>query len=378
MPRIFYRGGMPTQIADPSVEADSTPTTLTERLFTAAVGALDVAAVYLGDRLGLYRALADGGAATATELGERARVDARYAREWLEQQAVTGILEVDGTDADGERRYSLPERHRAALVDPESLDGIAPLMRMIAAAVGRLPELVEAYRSGAGIGWERYGADMREGQAAFNRPAFTHLLGGEWLPSIPDIDARLRATPPATLVDGGCGEGWSTIALAKAYPQARVIGVDLDAPSIDAARIHAAEAGVGDQVEFRAADAATIEERADVALIIEAVHDMSDPVAVLSAVRRNLAPGASLIVVDERVAETFTAPGDDIERFMYGWSITTCLPDGRSRSPSAATGTVMRPATLGRYAAEAGFGSVDVLPIENDFFRFYRLRSFER
>ena len=101
---------------------------------------------------------------------------------------------------------------------------------------------------------------------------------------------------------------------------------------------------------------------------------MSNPVPVLRAVRESLADGGSLIVVDERVAETFAAPGDDLERFMYGWSITTCLPDGRSREPSVATGTVMRPDTLRRYATEAGFGSVEILPIENDFFRFYRLR----
>jgi hypothetical protein len=100
---------------------------------------------------------------------------------------------------------------------------------------------------------------------------------------------------------------------------------------------------------------------------------MSDPVSVLSAIRRSLAPDGSLLVVDERVAETFTAPGDDVERFMYGWSITTCLPDGRSRVPSAATGTVMRPHTLRRYAEGAGFSSLEIQPVENDFFRFYRL-----
>ena len=102
---------------------------------------------------------------------------------------------------------------------------------------------------------------------------------------------------------------------------------------------------------------------------------MANPVPVLRAIRESLANGGSLIVVDERVAERFTAPGDDLERFMYGWSITTCLPDGRSRMPSVATGTVMRPDTLRAYASEAGFGSVEVLPVENDFFRFYRLRS---
>jgi SAM-dependent methyltransferase len=246
---------------------------------------------------------------------------------------------------------------------------------MVAAAFGRLPALVDAYRTGAGIGWEAYGADMREGQATFNRPAFTHLLGGEWLPAIADLDALLRSTAPARMLDVGCGEGWSTIAMARAYPNAQFVGVDLDAPSIEAARRHATEAGVSDRVEFRHADAAGLDGTFGAAIIIEAIHDMANPVPVLRAVRESLAAGASLIVVDERVAESFTAPGDEIERFMYGWSITTCLPDGRSREPSVATGTVMRPAILEGYAREAGFDGIEILPVENDFFRFYRLRA---
>jgi ubiquinone/menaquinone biosynthesis C-methylase UbiE len=345
-------------------------TALPDRLFVAALGALDLAGVYLGDRLGYYRSLAADGPATAEQLAERTRTDARYAREWLEQQAVGDILEV--TD-DG--RFRLPDAHVGALVDPVSLDHIAPLARTIAAAIGRLPELVDAYRTGDGIGWERYGADMREGQAAFNRPAVTHLLGNEWLPAIGDLHERLSSTAPSRIADIGCGEGWSSLALATAYPSAQIVGIDLDAPSIAAARDRAVDAGLDDRVEFRHADAASLDGEAfDAALVVEALHDMANPVPVLASIRRSLRPAGSLIVVDERVAEQFTAPGDDIERFMYGWSITTCLPDGRSHQPSVATGTVMRPETVRRYADEAGFASVEVLPIENDFFRFYRLR----
>jgi SAM-dependent methyltransferase len=245
---------------------------------------------------------------------------------------------------------------------------------MVTAAMGRLPMLVDAYRAGHGIGWESYGVDMREGQAQFNRPAFTHLLPNEWLPAVDDVHGRLHADPPARVADIGCGEGWSTMALARAYPRAEFVGIDLDAPSIDAARGHAAASGLDGRLEFRHGDAAALDGRFDAAIIIEAVHDMANPVPVLSAVRGTLTDDGSLIVVDERVAETFSAPGDDVERFMYGWSITTCLPDGRSREPSVATGTVMRPDTLRAYAADAGFASVEVLPIENDFFRFYQLR----
>jgi SAM-dependent methyltransferase len=343
---------------------------LTERLFSSAVASFDIAGVYLGDRLGWYRSLADDGAATPDELAARTGTDARYAREWLEQQAVGGIVDVDA-----DHRFSLSDDHAAVLVHPESIFLMAPLARMLVAAFGRLPALAAAYRSGAGIGWDAYGADMREGQASFNRPAFTHLLGSEWLPAVSDVDARLRAEPPARIADVGCGEGWSTIAIARAYPRARVVGVDLDAPSVEAARRNAREAGVDAMVEFRHGDAAMLDDGPyDAALIIEAVHDMANPVPVLAAVREALVEGGSLIVVDERVAEAFVAPGDDLERFMYGWSITTCLPDGRSRSPSVATGTVMRPSTLRRYARDAGFDDIEILPIEHDFFRFYRLR----
>ncbi len=351
----------------------ATPTAtaqLSERLFSAAIGAFDLAGVYLGDRLGYYRSLAADGPATADELARRTGTDARYAREWLEQQAVGAILEVADDD-----RFRLPDAHVGVLADELSLDHVAPLARMVAAAIGRLPELVDAYRTGEGIGWERYGADMREGQAAFNRPVVTHLLGSEWLPAIADLHERLLSDVPARIADIGCGEGWSTLALARAYPSAHVVGVDLDAASVEAARARAREAGLAERVDFRHADAASLDgELFDAALIIEAVHDMANPVPVLASVRRALRPEGSLVVVDERVAEEFTAPGDDVERFMYGWSITTCLPDGRSRRPSVATGTVMRPDTLRRYAAEAGFASVEILPIENDFFRFYRLR----
>jgi SAM-dependent methyltransferase len=340
---------------------------LTERLFSAAVASFDLAGVYLGHRLGWYASLDDDGPATPDELAARTATDARYAREWLEQQAVGGILAVDGD------RFSMPDGHAAVLVDALDLNHMAPLARMVAAAFGRLPDLAEAYRTGAGIGWESYGVDMREGQAAFNRPAVTHLLGDEWLPGVPDVHDRLQAGG-ALVADIGCGEGWSTVALAKAYPAARFVGVDLDAPSLEAARRHAADADVEQRVEFRDGDAAALDGPFDAAIIIEAVHDMANPVPVLAAVRSALTEDGSLIVVDERVAETFTAPGDDIERFMYGWSITTCLPDGRSRQPSRATGTVMRPGTLRGYAAESGFGSVEILPIENDFFRFYQLR----
>jgi 2-polyprenyl-3-methyl-5-hydroxy-6-metoxy-1,4-benzoquinol methylase len=169
--------------------------------------------------------------------------------------------------------------------------------------------------------------------------------------------------------------GWSAIGIARAYPQARVDGFDVDEPSVEQARRNAEEAGVADRVRFTTVDAAAAGEDGgyDVVAAFECVHDLADPVAVLAAMRRMVRAGGTVLVVDEKVAERFTAPGDAVERLMYGYSLTCCLPDGLSTRPSAGTGTVMRPATLERYAREAGFTGADVLPVEHDFFRFYRL-----
>ena len=186
-------------------------------------------------------------------------------------------------------------------------------------------------------------------------------------------------TPPARVADVGCGAGWSSIALARAYPQARVDGFDLDAPSIELARRHAAAAGVADRVAFHARDAAdpALAGAYDLVLAFETIHDMARPVEALRTMGRLAGAGGAVIVMDERVGEAFTAPGDPTERLFYGSSILFCLPtglaDGTPERPSAGTGTVMRPATFRRYALEAGFGGVEILPIEHDFFRFYRL-----
>jgi SAM-dependent methyltransferase len=339
---------------------------LVERLFNATLAAFDLYAVYVGDRLGLYRALASGGPLTPAGLASAAGIDERYAREWLEQQAVTGILSV----ADG--RFSLPAGHDEALIDEASLAYAAPFARFAAAVARPLPQLVEVFRTGAGIPYADYGEDLCGAQASFTRPLFEQLLGSEWLPSIADVDERLLASPAARVADLACGAGVSSIAIARAYPRVRVDGVDADPASIELARANVTGSGVENRVRFVLGDAAdpALAGRYDLVTVFEALHDMAQPVAVLSAARALLVPGGSVIVADERVADSFSAPGDDVERLYYGFSLTHCLPVGM---PGAGTGAVMRSDTVRSYAAEAGFARVDVLPIDNDFWRFYRL-----
>lgn len=344
---------------------------LVERLFGALLGTVDVLSVYLGDRLGYYRSLVADGPATAGQLAERTGTHPRYAREWLEQQAVTGLLSVEA-DGDAEARvFAIPEASREVFTDESSLNYLAYAARMFASVGPNLPHLLDAYRTGGGVSWEQLGPDAREAQSDQNRPWFDAMLA-DALAGVPDLHEAL-SEPGARILDVGCGGGWSTINLKRAYPTATLVGVDIDVPSIELARANAAQAGV--EVDFRHGDGAAFDgSEYDAAFAFECIHDMPRPVEVLAAARAAIRPGGCMVVMDEAVAETFAPDGDELERLMYGFSLLVCLPDSMSSPPSVATGTVMRPAQLQAYAEAAGFTGFEILPIEGfAFFRFYRL-----
>lgn len=346
-----------------------------DRMLGSALGWIDLMSAYLGDRLGWYRSLVEQGPSTAAELAARTATSPRYAREWLEQQAVSGIVLLEEGD-DGmpaSRRYSLPAAAAEVLTDGTSLAYLGPLSRMFAAVGGALPELLSAYRTGGGVGWERFGPDAREAQADINRPWFAQLPAA--FAGIASLHAVISA-PGARVADVGMGGGWSSIALARAYPELRVDGFDIDEPSIELARANAEESGVADRVSFHNADADGLANYGpfDAAFAFECIHDMPRPMDVLAAMRLAVREDGPVIVMDEAVGERLVAPGDELERLMYGFSLFCCLPDGLSHEPSVGTGTVMRPDTLRDYARSAGFSGLEVLPIEDfGFFRFYSL-----
>ena len=363
-----------TTLTDPAASQDARRDALAGRMFEAVLGALDLQAVYLGDRLGLYRSLADDGPATAAELAERTAIHPRYAREWLEHQAVGGVLDVDDVAATPEdRRYTLPSGHEAVLLTQDSLALMAPLARFVVGSAQTMPALLEAYRTGGGVDWADYGPDVVEAQEVMNRPQFLHLVG-DWIDALPDIAARLR-DGEGRVADVACGTGWSSIAIARHFPGVRVDGIDIDAGSIERAKGHAADQGLTDRVRYLFADAADAEVagRYDLVTIFGAVHDMARPAEVLATARRLLAPGGAVLIGDERVAEAFTAPGDEVERLFYGYSVVACLANGLVDPPSVGTGTVLRPAALEAIALEAGFSRFTILPTEHEGFRFYRL-----
>jgi SAM-dependent methyltransferase len=349
--------------------------TFIEKFLGFASGTFSLFSMYIGERLGYYHALANG-PLTSAELAVRTNTHERYAREWLEQQTVAGIVEVEDENLDAtSRRFRLPPGHAEPLIERDSLNYVAPITRLLAGAVRPIDSLLEAYRTGGGVPFSEYGSDLREGQAAINRPAFLHQLSQEWLPAMPDVHQRLQSKPPARVADIGCGYGWSSIGIAQGYPNIHVDGFDLDEPSIALAQENAHQHNIADRVHFQVRDAGdpALAGQYDLVTAFECVHDLSNPVAALKVMKQLAGDRGTVFIVDERVGDTFTAKGNDIEWMMYGWSILHCLPVGMVDPPAAGTGTVMRTDTLKSYAKEAGFRDVEVLPIENFFFRFYRL-----
>jgi SAM-dependent methyltransferase len=350
---------------------------LVERLFAATIDTLEVASVHIGGRLGFYRALADGGDATPGELAARTGTTERYVREWLEQQAVAGFLTVEDPNVDAAaRRYGLPAAHRAVFVDEENLNYLTPLAAIAIDVLRPLEQLLDAYSTGDGVPFEAYGTDLVQAIGAINRPQFVNSVA-DWLASIPEVDRRLRAMPPARIADVAAGTAQSSMAIARAYPRVSVDAIDIDETSIAVAQAKVTAAGLADRVRPILRDTGDPEGGGpyDLVTIFEALHDMNHPVEALRTARASLAEGGSVVIADERVAERFTVPGDEIERLNYGFSILHCLAVGLLDGDSAGTGTVIRPDTVRAYATEAGFGRVDVLPIEHDFWRFYRLVS---
>jgi 2-polyprenyl-3-methyl-5-hydroxy-6-metoxy-1,4-benzoquinol methylase len=359
------------------------PAALADRLFRDMTGALELLTVYLGERLGLYQALHADGPATSAELAARTGTVERYIREWLEHHAASGLLAVDDPAAEPlARRYFLPPGHAPVLADTGDARYQAYNGTEIVRAARWMPEVAKAMRGGGApppLSW------APEGRPEFNRAVFLNQLGRRWLPAIADMDVRLRREPPARVADLACGTGWSSIAMAQAYPLISVDGFDLDADAIQAAQRHAEESGLADRVTFTVADAAGpgasgsgasssgTSGQYDLVTILEGLHDMSRPADALRAARGMLREPGCVLVADERVEEQFTAPASLEEQYHYAWSVVACLPAVMGDPDTAATGAVMRPGTLRRYALEAGFQGFEVLPVEAGMLRFYRL-----
>ena len=342
-------------------------------LFGACLATMELANVELGVRLGLYEALAGAGPVTPAELASRTGIAERYAREWLEQQSVAGVIEVDDTAKEpDERRFELPNAHAHVLLDDDSEACMKPCAAVVPWVAKAIDIMVEEFRNGTGAAFGLF--DLHDLQAAFTRPVFVNHLTQQWLPALQDVQAKLDGGVQVRIAEVGCGEGLAAITIARAYPNAEVDGFDLDEASVVVARSEAVAAGVADRARFEVRDAAdpTIDGNYDLVMAMEMLHDVPDPVGILRTMRTLAGETGTVLVVDERTEEDFTVPTNEMERFFYAFSTLHCLAVSMQHG-GVGTGTVIRPGTVRRYATEAGFTTVETLDVDHPQFVLYRL-----
>jgi SAM-dependent methyltransferase len=283
--------------------------------------------------------------------------------------AVNGYVDHD---ASGDR-FSLPPEHAVAFLDADSPSYVAPGLGYLLSFARILDALMDAFRTGGGVPYEAYGAEMIEGIGMGNRPGFLNDYVAKWIPALPDVEARLRGG--GRVAEIGCGVGWSSIALARAFPRVSIDGVEVDGASVMAARANAVHAGVADRVTFHeaAAESAPLSGPYDLVTALECLHDMAYPVAALRRMRELAVPAGTVLVVDEAVGESVEDNRTTVGRLSYNFSVLHCLPQAMVHAGAAGTGAVMRPSVLAGYAREAGFDKVDTVVIEHPTWRFYRL-----
>jgi 2-polyprenyl-3-methyl-5-hydroxy-6-metoxy-1,4-benzoquinol methylase len=348
-----------------------------ERVLELNAGLLDIAALTLGFRLGLYEALDRLGTATAGELATATETGERYVREWLAHMTVANVLEIAEEGDARTRRYRIPPGYRAVLVDEDDPRYLLPITQVNVGLASSLDPLEEGFRTDTGVRPEAYASDVAAGAATMNRPAYVGHLTERWIPGIPALHERLGEDPQARVADVGCGSGWALISLAKAYPNVEAEGIDNDADAIETATANAAAEGVADRVHFevRDADDPQLQGRYDLVTVFESLHHFPDPAGALGTLRGLLREDGVVLLTELRCEEAFTAPGDVRERTYHGWSVLNCLPKSRSVPDSEAPGAVLRPNQVAEYGQAAGFSDVEPLDLDSGgyFWRFYRL-----
>jgi SAM-dependent methyltransferase len=303
--------------------------------------------VVIGDKLGLYKAMAGAGALTPTELAQRTGTSERYIREWLLNQAAGGYVEYDAAT----QRYTLPDEHAIPLTDESSPYYIGGAF-LIAAAVTRAePRISEAFRTGAGMHWGEHDPILFVGTERLFRPGYAANLVQSWIPALDGVQEKLERG--AKVADVGCGHGASTILLAQAFPQSRFYGYDVHGPSIERARELARQAGVADRTTFEVATSTDYAGRDfDLIAFFDCLHDIGDPADTIAQARRALAADGTVLLVEPMAGEHVEDNFNPIGRFYSGASVLVCTPNGLATGHTA-LGTVATEAAL-RDAVSAG------------------------
>ncbi|MBI3782344.1 MAG: class I SAM-dependent methyltransferase [Deltaproteobacteria bacterium] len=311
--------------------------------------ALTASLVVLGDRLGLYRGMADAGALTAAELAARTQTTERSVREWLAAQAAAGYVEYDPTT----QRYTLPAEHAIALTDESSPACVSGAFQSMTAAMRAEPRVAASFRSGCGLGWHEHDPELFIGVERFFRPGYNANLVSTWIPALHGVQEKLEAG--ARVADVGCGLGASTIIMAKAFPRSSFVGFDYHIASIEQAQQRAKDAGVSDRVRFEVATAKNFAGIYDLVTCFDCLHDMGDPAGAAAHVRESLATDGTWMLVEpnagDRVEDNLTPVG----RLFYSVSTLVCTQASLAQEVGTALGAQAGEARLREVITGAGF-----------------------
>lgn len=312
---------------------------------------LNGALTVVGDRLGFYRALADGVGRTAADLAAMTGTNERYVQEWLNAQLGGGFLTYEG---DG--RYVLPPEHAMALTDESSPACVIGGYQLALASLQATDRLTEAFRTGAGIGWGEHHEDLYPGCERFFGPSYRSFLASAWIPALDGVDERLRAG--ATVADVGCGRGVSTLTMAAAYPASTFVGFDAHPGSVEGARKQASEDGLAERVGFEVAGAKDFPGTYDLITICDALHDMGDPVGAAEHARSALRPGGTLMIVEPLAGDRVEDNQNPVSTAYYAFSNFLCTPSSRSQEVATGLGAQAGEARLTEILRAAGFSTV--------------------
>jgi SAM-dependent methyltransferase len=306
--------------------------------------------VVLGDRLGLYAAVADHQPATAADVAGATGTDERYVAEWLRGQAAGGYVDYDaGRDA-----FSLSPAQAACLADPKSPTYVPGAFQIATSLYRDLDVLATAYRTGDGVGWHEHSRDLFDGTERFFRPGYVANLVGSWIPALDGVEARLLSG--AAVADVGCGHGASTLLMAEAYPRSTFVGYDYHAASIERARESAAAAGLADRVRFELAGAGDFPGAAlDLVTMFDCLHDMGDPAGVARHVHDVLAPDGTWLIVEPNAGDTVAENLNPVGRVFYSASSLICTPASRAQEVGACLGAQAGAERIGEVVATGGF-----------------------
>lgn len=322
-------------------------------VFTAveeAGATLNCALVVMGDKLGFYRSLAEHGPTTPTELAERTGTDEHYTREWLNAQAAGSYVTYDPATG----RYLLPPEQAVALADESSPAFVPGLFQTALGTVQDTSRIIEAARTGDGVGWHDHDRDVHDGCERFFRPSYRAHLASEWIPAVDGLAERLTAG--ARVADVGCGHGASTIVMAEAFPSSTFVGIDAHGASIETARARAQAAGVGDRITFEVSPAeAFAGGSVDLVTMFDCLHDMGDPIGAARQVREVLADDGVWLVVEPAAGDHVEDNLNPVGRAYYAFSTLLCTPCSLSQDVGLALGTQAGPARIRDVATSAGF-----------------------